>query len=244
MTAETATLREWIENARSIAYFGGAGTSTASGVPDFRSAGQGLYNVPGGRSYEEMLSHDYFTRFPDEFWNFYRRAMLYPDARPNAAHIALAKLEKAGKCGGVVTQNIDGLHQAAGSEKVWELHGSVLRNHCVRCGEFYALEDVAKGEGAPRCARCGGVVKPDVVLYGEALDDECVAGAIRVVRECDLLIVGGTSLVVYPAAGLIRYRPRGSRLALLNREPTPYDGEADLIIREDLSRTLAEATEA
>lgn len=242
MTQETEILRQWIAEARNIVFFGGAGVSTASGIPDFRSAHQGIYNTPGGRSYEEMLSHEYFVTHPDEFWDFYRRVMLYPDAKPNAAHLALAELERRDKCKAVVTQNIDGLHQAAGSEKVLELHGSVHRNRCMKCGRFYPLEPLLQGEGAPHCS-CGGVIKPEVVLYGEPLDDMVMEEALSAIARCDLLIVGGTSLVVYPAAGLIRYRSPRCRLALLNRDATDYDRAAGLVVRDDLTQVLREAVE-
>ena len=250
MTNETETLRQWIAAARNIVFFGGAGVSTASGIPDFRSAHQGIYNTPGGRSYEEMLSHEYFVAHPDEFWDFYRRVMLYPEATPNAAHLALAELERRGKCKAVITQNIDGLHQAAGSQKVLELHGSVHRNRCMKCGHFYPLEPLLLGEGAPRCqcetahGPCGGIVKPEVVLYGEPLDDAVMEEALEAIARCDLLIVAGTSLVVYPAAGLIRYRSPRCRLALLNRDATDYDRSAGLVVREDLTQVLREAVQA
>ena len=250
MTKETETLRQWISEARNIVFFGGAGVSTASGIPDFRSAHQGIYNTPGGRSYEEMLSHEYFVTHPDEFWDFYRRVMLYPEAKPNAAHLALAELERRGKCKAVITQNIDGLHQAAGSQKVLELHGSVHRNRCIKCGHFYPLEPLLLGEGAPRCqcetvhGPCGGIVKPEVVLYGEPLDDAVMEEALEAIARCDLLIVAGTSLVVYPAAGLIRYRSPRCRLALLNRDATDYDRSAGLVVREDLTQVLREAVQA
>ena len=219
MTQETETLRKWIAEARNIVFFGGAGVSTASGIPDFRSAHQGIYNTPGGRSYEEMLSHEYFVTH---------------------AHLALAELERRGKCKAVVTQNIDGLHQAAGSEKVLELHGSVHRNRCMKCGRFYPLEPLLQGEGAPHCS-CGGVIKPEVVLYGEPLDDVVMEEALSAIARCDLLIVGGTSLVVYPAAGLIRYRSPRCRLALLNRDATDYDRAAGLVVRDDLTQVLWDA---
>ena len=241
MTQETEILRQWIAEARNIVFFGGAGVSTASGIPDFRSAHQGIYNTPGGRSYEEMLSHEYFVTHPDEFWDFYRRVMLYPDAKPNAAHLALAELERRGKCKAVVTQNIDGLHQAAGSEKVLELHGSVHRNTCMRCGRQFDLAWVLSQEGTPHCP-CGGLVRPDVVLYEESLrDDEVLEAAVRAVRGCDLLIVGGTSLVVHPAAGLVGYLRAGVPLVLINRDETPYDSLAALVIRENIAEVLDEA---
>ena len=235
-------LAEMIAAARSIVFFGGAGVSTASGIPDFRSA-YGLYNRQReGQSYEEMLSIGYMRGHPDEFWHFYKTVLLYPDAQPNAAHRALARLEAQGKLRAIVTQNIDGLHQAAGSQSVLELHGAVRRNLCCACGRCYDLGYVLRGEGAPRCA-CGGMLRPDVVLYGEALDGAVLDAAIRAIRQCDLLLVGGTSLVVYPAAGLITYA-RGAKLVLLNRDATPFDDRADLILRDDIAAVLDAAIPA
>ena len=232
-------LAEMIDQAENIVFFGGAGVSTESGIPDFRSA-HGIYAGAQGHSYEEMLSHGYFMRCTDAFWAFYKEVMLYPDAKPNAAHEALAWLEKQGKLKAVVTQNIDGLHQAAGSQSVWELHGTVHRNSCMRCGQGYTLADVLAQEGTPRC-RCGGVIKPDVVLYGESLDEDVISGALDAIRKCDLLIVGGTSLVVHPAAGFITYAKADTPLVLINRDGTAYDDRADLIIRENIAKVLAEA---
>jgi len=232
-------LSELIEKAENIVFFGGAGVSTASGIPDFRSA-HGIYAGSQGRSYEEMLSHGYFMRHTDAFWIFYKEVMLYPDAKPNAAHEALALLEKRGKLKAVVTQNIDGLHQAAGSRKVWELHGTVHQNSCMRCGKTYDLAEVLAQEGTPRCS-CGGVIKPDVVLYGESLDGDVITGALDAISACDLLIVGGTSLVVHPAAGFITYAKAGTPLVLINRDGTAYDERADLIIREDIAEVLRDA---
>lgn len=222
-------------------FFGGAGVSTASGIPDFRSA-HGIYAGAQGKSYEEMLSHSYFMRHTDAFWAFYKEVMLYPDAKPNAAHRALARLEKQGKLQAIVTQNIDGLHQAAGSQKVLELHGTVHVNSCMRCGEKYGLDAVLSQEGMPHC-HCGGTIKPDVVLYGEPLDDAVITQALTAIRSCDLLIVGGTSLVVHPAAGFISYCQAGTPLALLNRDQTAYDERADIIIREDIAQVLDEVIE-
>ena len=241
MTEAAKRLAEMIEKAQNIVFFGGAGVSTASGIPDFRSA-HGIYAGAQGRSYEEMLSHGYFMRHSDAFWAFYKQVMLYPTAQPNAAHHALARLEKQGKLRAVVTQNIDGLHQAAGSQAVWELHGTVHVNSCMRCGERYGLNAVLAQEGTPKC-HCGGMIKPDVVLYGESLDDAVITGALSAIRQCDLLIVGGTSLVVYPAAGFITYRKAGTPLVLINRDVTSYDGEANLVIREDIAQVLEEAVE-
>ncbi len=232
-------LAELIQKSKNILFFGGAGVSTASGIPDFRSA-YGLYRQQReGRSYEDMLSIRYFLNEPEAFWHFYKTVMLYPDAKPNAAHYALARLESAGRLKAVVTQNIDGLHQAAGSRSVIELHGSVHRNHCLACGKKYGLPYILAAEGVPRC-ECGGMLRPDVVLYGEPLDDGVMDEAIRAVETCDLMIVGGTSLVVYPAAGLLSYR-NGAKLALINRDETPFDSRADLILREDIARALSEA---
>lgn len=228
-------LAKVLEKAKKIVFFGGAGVSCESGIPDFRSA-DGLYGQQYAYPPEEILSHTFFMRDPEEFFRFYRAKMLYPSARPNAAHLALARLEAEGKMTGVVTQNIDGLHQAAGSKQVWELHGSVHRNHCTRCGAFYTLDDVLRSEGVPRCG-CGGVIKPDVVLYGEALDETTLNAAVRAIRRADLLLVGGTSLNVYPAAGLLRYFT-GAALAVVNKTPTPADARADLVIQASIGRVL------
>ena len=205
---------EWIKNSDNIVFFGGAGVSTESGIPDFRSV-DGLYNQKYKYPPETILSHSFYIRKPEEFFEFYRNKMLFPDAEPSTTHIKLAELEKAGKLKGVVTQNIDGLHQKAGSKNVMELHGSVLRNHCTRCGKFYGVERIAESRGIPRCT-CGGIIKPDVVLYEESLDEDVMARAIHYIRQADVLIIGGTSLVVYPAAGLIQYY-RGHKLAVINK---------------------------
>ena len=235
-------LRDWIEQAKNIVFFGGAGVSTASGIPDFRSA-HGLYAGAQGMSYEEMLSIGYFEAHPDEFWRFYRDVMLYPQARPNGAHLALCRLEQQGKLKAVLTQNIDGLHQAAGSQHVLELHGTVHRNPCMKCGRVHTLSQVLAQTGTPRCEACGGMLRPGIVLYGEPLDDRVMSEAVHAVRQCDLLLVGGTSLVVYPAAGLIRYRRMGTPLILLNRDNTPYDGEATLVVHQDIATVLGEAVD-
>jgi NAD-dependent deacetylase len=211
--------------------------STESNIPDFRSV-DGLYNQKYDEPPETILSHSYFVRKPQEFFRFYRDKMLYLDAQPNAAHKKLAQLENAGKLTAVVTQNIDGLHQKAGSKAVYELHGSVLRNYCTRCGKSYPVEEIKNSDGIPRCP-CGGIIKPDVVLYEESLDDDTVSGAIHHIRQADLLIVGGTSLAVYPAAGLINYY-RGSRLVLINLQPTPYDSRADLIITGKIGEVFSQ----
>ena len=236
----TKTLAEWIQQAKNIVFFGGAGVSTASGIPDFRSA-HGLYAGAQGRSYEEMLSHGYFMRHTEDFWRFYCDVMLYPDAKPNPAHLALARLEKQGKLKAVVTQNIDGLHQAAGSRNVLELHGTVHRNLCMRCGHVHDVTYVLGADGIPLCEACGGEIKPDVVLYGEQLDDAVTDAALSAIAQCDLLIVGGTSLVVYPAAGFIRYRCPEAKLVLINRDETAYDQTAQLVIHDDIAKVLDEA---
>ena len=240
MEQTVAQLAQSIEKAQNIVFFGGAGVSTESGIPDFRSA-HGLYAGARGMSYEDMLSIGYFQAHPDAFWTFYKDVMLYPNARPNPAHFALARLEKQGKLKAILTQNIDGLHQAAGSRRVWELHGSVHENVCTQCGQRHDLAYVLAQTGTPRCSRCGGMLRPGIVLYGEPLDDAVMAEAVRAVRQCDLLLVGGTSLVVYPAAGLIRYRRVGVPLALLNRDATPYDGEAALVVRQNIASAMDEA---
>ena len=233
-------LQQWITESGNIVFFGGAGVSTESGIPDFRSV-DGLYNQKYDEPPETILSHTCFTRRPEDFYRFYRDKMLCLDARPNAAHLKLAELERAGKLKAVVTQNIDGLHQKAGSRIVYELHGSVLRNYCMKCRTFYSAEFIREAAGVPRCPVCGGTVKPDVVLYEEGLDQDTIEGAVRAIAGADMLIVGGTSLVVYPAAGLINYY-RGSKLVLINRDATPYDREADLVIHESIGRVLGGIT--
>ena len=229
-------LQQWIQSSGSIVFFGGAGVSTESGIPDFRSV-DGLYNQKYDQPPETILSHTYFVRHTEEFYRFYRDKMLCLDAEPNAAHRKLAELERAGRLKAVVTQNIDGLHQLAGSRTVYVLHGSVHRNYCTKCRTFYGVEFIVEGEGVPRCPVCGGLVKPDVVLYEEGLDQDTVEGAVRAIAGADVLIVGGTSLVVYPAAGLINYY-RGNKLVLINRDPTPYDGQADLVIHDSIGKVL------
>ena len=230
-------LKQWIEESGNIVFFGGAGVSTESGIPDFRSV-DGLYNQSYKYPPETIISHSFYQRNPEEFYRFYRDRMLFPDAKPNLAHRALAKLEQEGKLKAVITQNIDGLHQLAGSKEVLELHGSVHRNYCTRCGEFYDLAAILKMEGVPKCS-CGGTIKPDVVLYEEGLDDEVVTGAINAISTADMLIIGGTSLVVYPAAGLVRYF-RGNRLVLINKSSTGMDGAADLVIREKIGEVFSQ----
>ena len=235
-------LKEIINNSENIVFFGGAGVSTESNIPDFRSE-SGLYNAKQryGRSPEEILSHSFFTRHTDVFFDYYKNNLIYTDARPNKAHRALAKLEAEGKLKAVVTQNIDGLHQKAGSRTVFELHGSVLRNYCMDCGTSYDLDYVMDDENCegniPKCRKCGGIVKPDVVLYEEALDEDCMMGAIRAIQQADTMIIGGTSLVVYPAAGLIRYFG-GKKLVLINKQATPYDGQADLVINDSIGKVM------
>ncbi|MBR4210680.1 MAG: NAD-dependent protein deacylase [Lachnospiraceae bacterium] len=229
-------LKQWVEESNSIVFFGGAGVSTESGIPDFRSV-DGLYNQQYKFPPETILSHTFFMRNTEEFYRFYRNKMLFPDARPNAAHLALARLEEQGKLKAVVTQNIDGLHQAAGSKEVWELHGSVHRNYCMRCGKFYSLDDILHSEGVPKCS-CGGTIKPDVVLYEEGLDDDTINHAVRRIREADMLIIGGTSLTVYPAAGLVHYY-RGNKLVLINKSATGLDEDANLVIKEPIGEVLS-----
>ena len=227
-------LKELLEQAHSAVFFGGAGVSCESGIPDFRSQ-DGLYHQQWPWPPEEILSHTFFLHHTEEFFRFYREKMLYPNARPNAAHLALARLERQGHVRAVVTQNIDGLHTAAGSRNVLELHGSVHRNHCMRCGKFYDLHAVLDAPGVPVCS-CGGTIKPDVVLYEEQLDETVLMGAVEALSQADLLIVGGTSLAVYPAAGLVRYCK--GRLAVINMSPTPLDAGADLLIQAPIGETL------
>lgn len=237
MDEKIAKLKEWIDGSDNIVFFGGAGVSTESGIPDFRSV-DGLYNQQYKYPPETILSHTFFLSETEEFYRFYRAKMLALDAKPNAAHLKLAEWEREGKCRAVVTQNIDGLHQKAGSRNVFELHGSVLRNHCMKCGKFYPAEFIRDAQGIPRCT-CGGIVKPDVVLYEEALDEKTLAGAISAIRQADVLIVGGTSLTVYPAAGLLGYY-RGDRLALINRDETPYDDMAGLVLHASLGDVFSQ----
>ena len=231
------TLRQWVQDAQHIVFFGGAGVSTESGIPDFRSQ-DGLYHQTYAYPPETILSHTFFQRHPAEFFTFYRDKMLPLEAQPNAAHQALSHWEREGKLLAVITQNIDGLHQKAGSHAVYELHGSIWRNHCLRCGRSFDPTFIRDAAGIPLCS-CGGIVKPDVVLYEENLDEDCLTGAIHALQEADLLIVGGTSLTVYPAAGLLRYY-RGNRLVLINRDETPYDHHADLVLREPIGQILGQ----
>ena len=233
-----STLKSWIKESSRIVFFGGAGVSTESGLKDFRSQ-DGLYHEKYDYPPETILSHSFFFSHTAEFYHFYRDKMLCLTAKPNAAHLALARLEQRGKLKAIVTQNIDGLHQAAGSKRVFELHGSVHRNHCLQCGKFYTAEDIEKSTGVPRCT-CGGLIKPDVVLYEEGLDQKCLMGAIQAIAQADLLIVGGTSLTVYPAAGLLQYYG-GNRLVLINRDVTPLDGQANLVFRDPIGQVLGAA---
>ena len=235
---ELEKLRVAIEKAQKMVFFGGAGVSTESGIPDFRSV-DGLYHQKYDFPPETILSHSYFKRHTEEFYRFYRDKMLYTDAEPNAAHKKLAEWGKSGKLTAVITQNIDGLHQKAGSKNVLELHGSVLRNYCMDCREFYGLDAITDSQGVPRCAKCGGIIKPDVVLYEEALDDTVMEQAIRHISEADLMIIGGTSLAVYPAAGLIRFF-RGDTIVLINRDATPFDSNADIVLHEKIGAVFSE----
>lgn len=229
-------LQQIINESNNIVFFGGAGVSTESGIPDFRSV-DGLYNQKYDYPPEEILSHTFFNAHTEYFYDFYRDKMLALDAEPNAAHLKLAELEKAGKLSAVVTQNIDGLHQKAGSKNVFELHGSVHRNYCTSCHKFYNAEYIKSSKGVPRC-NCGGIIKPDVVLYEEGLDDNTVSGAINAIKNADCLIVAGTSLNVYPAAGFIRYFC-GKYFVLINRDPTPADSMADLVIYDKVGKVLS-----
>ncbi len=237
MTNEILKLKEWVDGSDNIVFFGGAGVSTESNIPDFRSV-DGLYNQEYDYPPETILSHTFFMRNPEEFYRFYKNKMLILDAKPNAAHLKLAELEKAGKLKAVVTQNIDGLHQAAGSEKVYELHGSVHRNYCTKCGKFFGPQYMKDAEGVPKCDHCGGMIKPDVVLYEEGLDNDIINGAVAAISKADILIIGGTSLVVYPAAGLIDYY-RGNKLVLINKSTTPRDSSADLVINDSIGQVFS-----
>lgn len=238
MTERVDMLEKWIQESNNVVFFGGAGVSTESGIPDFRSV-DGLYNQQYDYPPETILSHSFYMRKPEEFYRFYRNKMLFPNAEPNRAHKALAKLEKMGKLKAVVTQNIDGLHQKAGSREVLELHGSVLRNYCTRCGKFYGLDAILNSTGVPKCT-CGGTIKPDVVLYEEGLDQETIEKSVKYIANADVLIIGGTSLTVYPAAGLIDYY-RGHKLVLINKSVTPMDNRADLVISGPIGEVLGDA---
>ena len=230
-------LEKIIQESDSIVFFGGAGVSTESGIPDFRSV-DGLYHQKYDYPPETILSHTFWEQNPEEFYRFYRDKLIVKGARPNAAHLRLAKLEREGRLKAVVTQNIDGLHQKAGSKCVYELHGSVYRNRCQRCGKQYPPEFIRDYKGVPHCD-CGGLIKPEVVLYEEGLDEACIDGAVRAISRADILIVGGTSLTVYPAAGLIRYYG-GNKLVLINRDETQYDSYANLIFRDPIGTVLSQ----
>ena len=229
-------LSDVIKNSDKIVFFGGAGVSTESGIPDFRSA-DGLYNQKYKYPPEQIVSHTFFMYYPKEFYDFYRDRMIYTGAKPNKAHTALARLEDKGKLLGVITQNIDGLHQAAGSKNVMELHGSIHRNYCTKCGEFFGLARIVNSTGVPKCDKCGGIIKPDVVLYEEGLDQNILSASVKALRRAEVLIIGGTSLGVYPAAGLI-HEFRGSTLVLINKTETQADKMADIIIREPIGEVL------
>ena len=230
-------LREMVDESNYIVFFGGAGVSTESGIKDYRSV-DGLYSQRFAYPPETMLSHSFYVAHTEEFYDFYRAKMLSPEAKPNAAHRKLAEWEKAGKLKAVITQNIDNLHQAAGSREVLELHGSAWRNYCQRCGAFYGIERIVQSRGVPRCS-CGGVIKPDVVLYEEGLNEDTIARAIHHIRQADMLIIGGTSLVVYPAAGLVRYF-RGDKLVVINKGETGADADAALVISEPIGQVLSQ----
>ena len=237
MKTKIEQLRSWIAESKRMVFFGGAGVSTESGIPDFRSV-DGLYHQKFDYPPETIISHSFYLKNPAYFFRFYREKMLPLGFAPNITHRRLAQLEQEGKLLAVVTQNIDGLHQKAGSRRVYELHGSVLRNYCTRCHKFFSAEFVKNAPGVPRCP-CGGIVKPDVVLYEESLDEDCITKAVQAIQAADLLIVGGTSLTVYPAAGLIRYYT-GQRLVLINRDETPYDDYANLVLHESLGDVFSQ----
>ena len=231
-------VKEIIEKTNSIVFFGGAGVSTESNIPDFRSE-TGLYHAKEVYGYppETILSHTFFMNHVETFFRYYKENLIYEEAMPNKAHLALAKLEEMGKLKAIATQNIDGLHQKAGSKVVYELHGTIHKNHCMKCGAFYDLDYVIKSDDVPRCPKCGGIIKPDVVLYEESLDEQCIINTVDAISNCDTLIIGGTSLNVYPAAGLIRYF-RGDHLILINKEKTPFDNSADLVIHDAIGKVL------
>ena len=235
MDEKIQLLKNWIDSSDNVVFFGGAGVSTESGIPDFRSV-DGLYNQQWKYPPETILSHSFFVRYPEEYYRFHREKLVIDGVKPNAAHLKLAELEREGKLRAVITQNIDGLHQAAGSKNVLELHGSILRSNCSACGKPYPSDKMNHGEGVPHCS-CGGVIRPDIVLYEEPLDESIMTRALHYISEADVLIIGGTSLNVYPAAGLINYY-RGNKLALINLGSTPYDNEADLVINEKIGRVF------
>ena len=238
MNDKVKQLKEIVDNTDNLVFFGGAGVSTESGIPDFRST-DGLYNMKYKYPPETIVSHTFFVRRTEEFYEFYKDKMMALDAKPNKAHYKLAQWEKEGKCRAVVTQNIDGLHQMAGSKKVLELHGSIHRNYCTKCGKFFDAAYVKNNEGVPRCDACGGLVKPDVVLYEEGLDSQTFSDAVYAISHADVLIIGGTSLAVYPAAGMIDYF-RGSHLVLINRSSTPRDSQADLVINDSIGEVFGQ----
>ena len=235
MDEKIQILKNWIDSSDNVVFFGGAGVSTESGIPDFRSV-DGLYNQQWKYPPETILSHSFFVRYPEEYYRFHREKLVIDGVKPNAAHLKLAELEREGKLRAVITQNIDGLHQAAGSKNVLELHGSFLRSYCSACGKPYPADKMNHGEGVPHCS-CGGVIRPDIVLYEEPLDESIMTRALHYISEAEVLIIGGTSLNVYPAAGLINYY-RGNKLALINLGSTPYDNEADLVINEKIGRVF------
>lgn len=243
MNEKVKQLTKILNESNNIVFFGGAGVSTASNIPDFRSA-NGLFNEKLNRTFtpEQLVSHTFFVRYPEDFYAFYKDKLVYPNAEPNDCHRALAKLEKMGKLKAVVTQNIDGLHQMAGSKKVYELHGSIHRNYCMKCHAFYDASYILNSTGVPKCEKCGGTVKPDVVLYEEGLDDEVISGAVNAIAKADTLIIGGTSLIVYPAAGLIDYF-NGKNLILINKSSTSADNKADLVINDDIAAVMKAAVE-
>jgi NAD-dependent deacetylase len=238
MTDEIEKLQQIFDESSRIVFFTGAGVSTESGIPDFRSQ-DGLYHQQYRYPPEEIISHSFFMHDPEEFYRFYKDRMVYPDARPNPAHRKMAEFEKAGRSLGVVTQNIDGLHEAAGSQHVWQLHGTIYRNHCMKCGREYSLKQVMDQPGVPHCSDCGGIIKPDVVLYEEALDEAVITGAVRAISQADCLVITGTSLVVYPAAGLVNYFS-GRHLVLINKSTTAQDRNADLVIQDAVGRVMSQ----
>ncbi len=241
MSTEIEKLTQILRNSNNIVFFGGAGVSTESNIPDFRSS-NGLFNARLNMtlSPEQLVSHTYFIRFPEEFFNFYKAKLIYPEAKPNGAHIALANLEEMGKLKAIITQNIDGLHQAAGSKNVFELHGSIHRNYCIKCNDSHDMDFILNSTGIPTCPKCSGTVRPDVVLYEEGLDESVLKGAIDAISKADTLIIGGTSLVVYPAANLINYF-KGKNLVLINKSSTSADSRADLVIHNSIGKVLSEA---
>lgn len=243
MKEKIEQLTKILKDSDNIVFFGGAGVSTASKIPDFRSS-DGLYSKKLNRNFtpEQAVSHTFFVRYPEEFFEFYKSNLVYPHAKPNDCHTALKKLEDIGKLKAIVTQNIDGLHQAADSKIVYELHGSVLRNYCTGCHTFYDAQYVLESDGVPRCEKCGKIIKPDVVLYEEGLDDNIISGAVKAISKADTLIIGGTSLVVYPAAGLINYF-EGNNLVLINKSSTSADSTADLVINDDIAKVMKEVVD-